>query len=126
MSTRVDMSAHDEPVSVAYPLGAVDYLLKPLDPAVLRAKAAAFIDLFQEIQRAKRQAGVPDTRRRYDDSQARPVEDETDLAALTGEFAGVRLLSAGRNLATAAMGAAKLVEVTRLPRHRTRIPVASS
>ena len=35
----------------AYSLGAVDYLVKPLVPAILRAKVAAFIDLFQRRSR---------------------------------------------------------------------------
>jgi PAS domain S-box-containing protein len=34
----------------AYTLGAVDYLVKPLVPEILRAKVAVFIDLFQNIR----------------------------------------------------------------------------
>jgi PAS domain S-box-containing protein len=40
----------------AYALGAVDYLVKPPVPEVLRAKVAGLIDLFLEKQRAERQA----------------------------------------------------------------------
>ena len=40
----------------AYSLGAVDYLVKPLVPAVLRAKVAAFVDLFRQKERAEREA----------------------------------------------------------------------
>lgn len=40
----------------AYKLGAVDYLTKPLEPIILRAKVAGFIDLFQKTAQIKRQA----------------------------------------------------------------------
>jgi PAS domain S-box-containing protein len=46
------------PVDQAYALGAVDYLVKPLVPIILRAKVAGFIDLFQKTEQIKRQAGV--------------------------------------------------------------------
>lgn len=36
------------PVEKAYELGAVDYLIKPLVPAVLRAKVAFFVDLYRK------------------------------------------------------------------------------
>jgi len=43
-------------VEEAYALGAVDYLVKPLLPAILRAKVAAFVELFhmrrREVERA--------------------------------------------------------------------------
>jgi signal transduction histidine kinase len=44
------------PLIQAYALGAVDYLLKPLVPEVLRAKVAGFVDLFQKTQQVKSQA----------------------------------------------------------------------
>jgi PAS domain S-box-containing protein len=44
------------PVTEAYKLGAVDYLVKPLVPEVLRAKVAGFAGLFAEKQEARRQA----------------------------------------------------------------------
>lgn len=53
------LSAHtsDEfPVEEAYLLGAVDYLEKPLVPIILRAKVGAFVELFHERKRAKRQS----------------------------------------------------------------------
>src|SRR5205807_4973308 len=40
----------------AYSLGAVDYLVKPLVPAVLRTKVAVFVDLFRKKEQARRQA----------------------------------------------------------------------
>jgi PAS domain S-box-containing protein len=44
------------PVEQAYTLGAVDYLVKPLVPVILRAKVAGFIELFQKAEQIKRQA----------------------------------------------------------------------
>src|SRR5262249_4503579 len=40
----------------AYELGAVDYLVKPLVPIVLRAKVAEFVELFEPQEKARRQA----------------------------------------------------------------------
>jgi PAS domain S-box-containing protein len=40
----------------AYELGAVDYLVKPLVPFILRAKVARFVELFQKAGRVERQA----------------------------------------------------------------------
>jgi len=39
-----------------YTLGAVDFLVKPVLPIVLQAKVAGFVELFEEKQRAKRDA----------------------------------------------------------------------
>jgi PAS domain S-box-containing protein len=44
------------PVAQAYALGAVDYLVKPLVPVILRAKVAAFVELFQKAEQVQRQA----------------------------------------------------------------------
>ncbi len=43
------------PVKKAYSLGAVDYLLKPLVPEILRAKVAGLVDLYEQKQQVKRQ-----------------------------------------------------------------------
>jgi signal transduction histidine kinase len=40
----------------AYALGAVDYLVKPLVPLILKAKVAGFIELFQKTEQVKQQA----------------------------------------------------------------------
>src|SRR4029077_98480 len=40
----------------AYGLGAVDYLVKPLVPVILRAKVAGFVELFEKTQQVIRQA----------------------------------------------------------------------
>jgi serine phosphatase RsbU (regulator of sigma subunit) len=39
-----------------YSLGAVDYLCKPIVPAVLRSKVAVFVDIFQKSDQVQRQA----------------------------------------------------------------------
>jgi PAS domain S-box-containing protein len=44
------------PVEQAYLLGAVDYLVKPLLPVILRAKVAGFVELYQKKERANREA----------------------------------------------------------------------
>jgi PAS domain S-box-containing protein len=44
------------PVGQAYALGAVDFLIKPLVPEILKAKVAGFVDLFRKTEQVKRQA----------------------------------------------------------------------
>ena len=39
-----------------YSLGAVDYILTPVDPEILRAKVRVFVELFQKNEQLKRQA----------------------------------------------------------------------
>jgi signal transduction histidine kinase/DNA-binding response OmpR family regulator len=43
-------------VSRGYSLGAVDYILTPVIPEILRAKVAVFVDLFLKTEQVKRQA----------------------------------------------------------------------
>jgi PAS domain S-box-containing protein len=53
------LTAYDDgrlPVEQAYELGAVDYLVKPLIPVILRAKVSGFVELFQKAEQIKRQA----------------------------------------------------------------------
>lgn len=53
------LTAYDDngpTVEQAYALGAVDYLVKPLVPVVLRAKVQVFIDLFEKAEQVKWQA----------------------------------------------------------------------
>src|SRR5262249_54761773 len=50
------LTAHtspDFPVAEAYRLGAVDYLVKPLVPEILRAKVTGFVELFQKTERLR-------------------------------------------------------------------------
>src|SRR6187551_1668431 len=43
-------------VSRGYSLGAVDYILTPVVPEILRAKIAVFVDLHKKTEQVKRQA----------------------------------------------------------------------
>ncbi len=43
-------------VSLGYSLGAVDYILTPIVPEILRAKVLVFVDLFRKTEKVKRQA----------------------------------------------------------------------
>ena len=42
--------------SQAYSLGAVDYILTPIVPEILRTKVGVFIDLYKKTQQVKKQA----------------------------------------------------------------------
>lgn len=43
-------------VSRGYSLGAVDYILKPIEPDILRSKVAVFVELFKKTREIQRQA----------------------------------------------------------------------
>ena len=63
-------------VSAGYESGAVDYLFKPLDPDVLRAKVRAFVSMYVERDAAERRA-----RRRYADLAHREAERASERRA---------------------------------------------
>ena len=72
------LTAHesaDFPATRAYALGAVDYLLKPVAPVILRAKVAGFVELFQKTEEIKCQA----ERLRQLDYQAQRLNDKGTL-----------------------------------------------
>src|SRR5258708_23725166 len=50
------LSKEDQDISRGYALGAVDYVFKPIDPVVLRAKVAVFVDLYKKTEAVRRQA----------------------------------------------------------------------
>ena len=43
-------------LSRGYSLGAVDYILKPVDPEILKSKVAVFVDLYRKTREIERQA----------------------------------------------------------------------
>ncbi|HEX8459566.1 MAG TPA: response regulator [Pyrinomonadaceae bacterium] len=45
-------------IARGYSLGAVDYILKPVDPDILRSKVAVFVELFKKTEEIKRQAAL--------------------------------------------------------------------
>jgi len=63
-------------VSAGYESGAVDYLFKPLDPEVLRAKVRAFVSMYLERDAAERRA-----RRRYADLAQKEAERASERRA---------------------------------------------
>jgi CheY-like chemotaxis protein len=74
-----------------YSAGAVDYVSKPFDPWVLRAKVAVFVDLYCKRQQLQEQAAL--LRRRLDGEPARAditAELAERLTAVEGAFAKLR------------------------------------
>ena len=58
---------NDFPVDLAYQLGAVDYLVKPLIPVILRAKVAVFVDLFRKAELRRRAEQLAEANRQKDE-----------------------------------------------------------
>ena len=77
----------DFPAARAYTLGAVDYLVKPLTPVILRAKVAFFIDLFEKTERVRALEHEAFERRLAEDSArlSRQARDEQERFRLVAE-----------------------------------------
>jgi CheY-like chemotaxis protein len=101
-------------ITRGYALGAVDYVLKPVNSTVLRAKVAVFVDLFRKAEAVRQQAAVE--RRLYwenlrahagklqTERQLRQIEGIQSViiqslpialytVKLNGQFSGARFLS---------------------------------
>jgi PAS domain S-box-containing protein len=88
--TAIDMDR--ERILQAYATGAVDFLLKPLEPAVLAAKVAVFAQLYEARRLAKRRAEEVASERKAGDAEARRfrllVESVQDYAIFMLDPAG--------------------------------------
>jgi PAS domain S-box-containing protein len=72
----------------AYGLGAVDFLVKPLVPVILRAKVAVFVELFQKTRQVERQA--EQLRRTQQEQAERRALAQYVAAGLLAESATLR------------------------------------
>jgi len=71
-------------VMKGYQQGAVDYLLKPVDPDILRSKAQVFVDLFLRGVALERQAAELAERRSREAELLRAAELEQQLVGIVG------------------------------------------
>lgn len=76
------VSADAEHIFRGYQHGAVDYLVKPLDPNALRAKVSVFIDLYVQSERIKHQAMLlAEHARLYEEERRARAEAEAAMRA---------------------------------------------
>jgi signal transduction histidine kinase len=71
-------------VTRGYQQGAVDYLLKPVDPDILRAKVRVFVELYMRGEQMKRQALEIATHQRTEAELQRAAELEQQLVGIVG------------------------------------------
>jgi signal transduction histidine kinase len=109
----------------AYALGAVDYIVKPIDPDILRAKIAALVTLFeQEREIERRGRAIRVSEREAADAKDTVREKDRHIGVLGhdlrnplfGIVAGLSLLARSKNLS-----AAERTNVARMLRSGERI-----
>ena len=71
--SRITGRGGAENTAAGFAAGATDYLTKPFDPWVLRAKVSVFVDLFKKTEEVKRQAEQLRDRERR--AEARPDDE---------------------------------------------------
>jgi signal transduction histidine kinase len=86
--TGIDTQA--KTMARAYAHGAVDYLIKPFDPDVLRSKVAVFIDLFQKAQELRVQTELARRSAHEAIANRRLYEEERGARAQAEEIARTR------------------------------------
>jgi PAS domain S-box-containing protein len=75
-------------VAEGYSAGAVDYLMKPVMPDILRSKVIAFVDQFKKAEEIKEQASrLRVLNRQLEDANARMRELYGELAAVNDQLA---------------------------------------
>src|SRR5579884_4139946 len=90
------LTGHDDGrlhVEQAYALGAVDYLVKPLLPVIVRAKVSGFVDLFEKTEQVRLQA-----------ERLRQLERREFEQRLAGENARFRALTEHSSDAVSLLG----------------------
>ncbi|HEX5751701.1 MAG TPA: ATP-binding protein [Archangium sp.] len=78
-------------ITRGYQQGAVDYLLKPVDPDILRSKVQVFVDLHVRGEQLKRQALEIAEHRRAQEEFLRAAELEQQLVGIVGQIADLLL-----------------------------------
>lgn len=71
-------------ITRGYEQGAVDFLLKPVDPDILRSKVQVFVDLYLRGEQLKRQALELAAQRRAQEELRRAAELEQQLVGIVG------------------------------------------
>ncbi len=83
-------NADPKEVARGYALGAVDYLVKPFDPPILRSKVAVFVELFLRGQELKAQTALAQQREREAIENRRLYEKERGVRAQAETIARAR------------------------------------